>query len=109
MCESVYGCVIFVVFLSSLGDVMCCGNTPTLGVPWLVLLIIQVACRLAVSRSLGDMQFKGERLKEKGDGGADGKAPLKRKEQLVSPEPAVESIRLASRDRVVIVASGTAV
>jgi len=71
-------------------------------------IIIQVACRLAVSRSLGDMQFKVERLAEEGDGGTDGNAPLKRKEQLVSPEPAVTSIRLAPRDRVVIVASGTA-
>lgn len=70
--------------------------------------VMQVACRLAVSRSLGDMQFKVERLTEEGDGGTDGNAPLKRKEQLVSPEPAVKSIRLAPRDRVVIVASGTA-
>lgn len=71
-------------------------------------VVMQVACRLAVSRSLGDMQFKVERSTEEGDGGADGNAPLKRKEQLVSPEPEMKSIRLAPRDRVVIVASGTA-
>lgn len=58
-------------------------------------------CRLAVSRSLGDSQFKGKLGKAPGS-----EEPGKGEEQLVSPEPAVSTVKLEPRDRVVIVASG---
>lgn len=67
------------------------------------LLVEQVTCRLAVSRSLGDRQFKGQ-------GGqppdSDIPPPPDMKGQLVSPEPSVSSVKLEPHDRVVIVASG---
>ena len=63
----------------------------------------QVSCRLAVSRSLGDRQFKGQ-------GGqppdSDIPPPPDMKGQLVSPEPSVNSVQLEPHDRVIIVASG---
>ena len=63
----------------------------------------QVSCRLAVSRSLGDRQFKGQ-------GGqppdSDVPPPPDMTGQLVSPEPSVSSVQLEPSDRVVIVASG---
>lgn len=51
------------------------------------LVDVQINCRLAVSRSLGDSQFK-----------ASG--------EMVSAEPAVKSVHLVPQDRVVVVASG---
>lgn len=66
-------------------------------------LFEQVSCRLAVSRSLGDRQFKGQ-------GGqppdSDVPPPPGMQGQLVSPEPSVSSVQLEPSDRVVIVASG---
>lgn len=63
----------------------------------------QVSCRLAVSRSLGDRQFKGQ-------GGqppdSDVPPPPGMQGQLVSPEPSVNSVQLEPHDRVIIVASG---
>ena len=56
---------------------------------------------MAVSRSLGDSQFKGQGGQPRGS-----EAPANMKGQLVSPEPAVKSVRLDPQDRVVIVASG---
>lgn len=60
-----------------------------------------MACRLAVSRSLGDSQFKGKGGQPRGS-----EAPPNTQGQLVSPEPSVKSVRLGPSDRVVIVASG---
>ncbi|CAM9272566.1 unnamed protein product [Sphacelaria rigidula] len=59
-----------------------------------------VNCRLAVSRSLGDSQFKGNLGKARGS-----EEPGKGGGQLVSPEPAVSTVKLEPRDRVIIVAS----
>lgn len=67
----------------------------------LALPIVQVNCRLAVSRSLGDSQFKGNGGQPRGS-----KEAAKGEGQLVSPEPAVSNVKLVPRDRVIIVASG---
>lgn len=56
---------------------------------------------MAVSRSLGDSQFKGQGGQPRGS-----EAPAGMKGQLVSPLPAVRSVHLDPQDRVVIVASG---
>lgn len=63
-----------------------------------------MSCRLAVSRSLGDRQFKGEGGQPPGKDQVP--PPPGMKGQLVSPEPSVQSAKLEPQDRVVIVASG---
>ncbi|CBJ25653.1 protein phosphatase 2C (ISS) [Ectocarpus siliculosus] len=62
-----------------------------------------VSCRLAVSRSLGDRQFKGQGGQPPG---SQVPPPPDMHGQLVSPEPSVKSVKLEQHDRVVIVASG---
>ncbi|CAM9638731.1 unnamed protein product [Ectocarpus fasciculatus] len=62
-----------------------------------------VSCRLAVSRSLGDRQFKGQGGQPPG---SQVPPPPDMRGQLVSPEPSVKSVKLEPHDRVVIVASG---
>lgn len=63
----------------------------------------QVTCRLAVSRSLGDRQFKGQGGQP---AGSDVPPPPDMQGQLVSPEPSVKSVLLEPQDRAVVVASG---
>lgn len=67
----------------------------------LYISTVQVNCRLAVSRSLGDRQFKGNGGQPRGS-----QEKAKGEGQLVSPEPALKSMKLGPQDRVVIVASG---
>lgn len=62
----------------------------------------QINCRLAVSRSLGDSQFKGDAGQPRGSS----ETRPNTSRQLVSPEPSVKSVRLNPRDRVVVLASG---